>query len=344
MNFKAWLNTLSASSHTLPIVILYVTEGCNLRCCMCSYRKARPDELSIIEIERLACTLADYGLRHIVFSGGEPLLRRDFPAICKIFGRYGVQETLLTNGLLLDKRLHEIRTFLTEIIVSLDGATAGTHDTIRGGISFEQLLAGIRSAVKSSPGPARVSIRTVVQKQNYRELAQLIALAKSLGVRRISFLAADLLSDGFGRDGKGPPAHSDSISLTAEEVLEFRAIVDAIVSTYRTEFRTGFISESPDKLYHIVDYFGALIGRNPFPSNACNAPMVSAVITSTGDLLPCYFLPRFGNARETNLEQTLNNDTIIDTRRKVRDYVLERCQTCVCTLRKSSVAALLDRF
>src|SRR5207302_8258574 len=130
MNFKAWLNTLAASSHTLPIVILYVTEGCNLRCCMCSYRKARPDELSIIEIERLACTLADYGLRHIVFSGGEPLLRRDFPAICKIFSQYGVQETLLTNGLLLDKRLHEIRTFLTEIIVSLDGATAGTHDTI----------------------------------------------------------------------------------------------------------------------------------------------------------------------------------------------------------------------
>ncbi len=344
MNFKAWLNTVSASSHTLPIVILYVTEGCNLRCCMCSYRTARPDELSIVEIERLACALADYGLRHIVYSGGEPLLRRDFPAICEMFSHYGVQQTLLTNGLLLEKRLHEIRTFLTEIIVSLDGATAATHNTIRGGISFEPILGGIRSAVGSAPEPRRVSIRTVVQKQNFRELAQLIGLAKSLGVGRISFLAADLLSDGFGRNGNGLPAPSDSISLTADEVSEFREIVDAIVSTYRKEIETGFISESPDKLYHIVEYFGALIGRNPFPRNACNAPMVSAVITSTGDLLPCYFLPRFGNARETKLEETLNNNTIIEIRRKVRDYILERCQTCVCTLRKSSAAALLDRF
>ncbi|HYQ86175.1 MAG TPA: radical SAM protein [Bacteroidota bacterium] len=344
MNFKAWLNTVSTTSHTLPIVILYVTEGCNLHCCMCSYREARPGELSLNEIERLAGTLAAYGLRHIVYSGGEPLLRRDFPEICEIFSQYVVQQTLLTNGLLLEKRLREIRTFLNEIIVSLDGATPGTHNTIRGGISFEQILAGIRSAVQAAPEPRRVSIRTVVQKRNFRELAQLIGLAKSLGVGRISFLAADLLSDGFGRSGKGLPAPSDSIALTAEEVLEFRAIVDGIVPAYRKEFEAGFISESQDKLYHIVEYFGALIGRNPFPRNECNAPMVSAVITSTGDLLPCYFLPRFGNARETKLEQSLNNDGIIETRKKVRDYVLERCQTCVCTLRKSSTAALLDRF
>src|SRR2546422_8920290 len=102
-----------------------------------------------------------------------------------------------------------------------------THNTIRGGISFEPILGGIRSAVGSAPEPRRVSIRTVVQKQNFRELAQLIGLAKSLGVGRISFLAADLLSDGFGRNGNGLPAPSDSISLTADEVSEFREIVDA---------------------------------------------------------------------------------------------------------------------
>jgi MoaA/NifB/PqqE/SkfB family radical SAM enzyme len=344
MNFKAWLNTVSTSSHTLPIVILYVTEGCNLRCCMCSYRDARPDELSIGEIERLAATLARYGLRHIVYSGGEPLLRRDLPAIIRIFSRYKVQQTLLTNGLLLEKRLDEIRPLLTEIIVSLDGATSATHNEIRGVSSFEQILAGIRSAVKSFPEPRSVSIRTVVQKQNFREMPQLIGLARSLGVGRISFLAADLLSEGFGRDGKGLPAPSESISLTIDELSEFRVTVEAMALAFRREFETGFISESPDKLRHLVDYFGALIGQNPFPRNECNAPMVSAVITSTGELQPCYFLPSFGNAREGMLERSLNNDAIVDTRRKVRAYALDRCRTCVCTLRKSSVAALLDRF
>jgi MoaA/NifB/PqqE/SkfB family radical SAM enzyme len=343
MNIKALLNTLSSHSHTLPIVILYVTEGCNLQCITCSYREPTPNELSLKEITELAKRLKEYGLRHIVFSGGEPLLRRDLPQICNIFGDLGVKQTLLTNGLLLEKRLPEVQKYLSEIIVSIDGPDEKTHNAIRGVKSFEQIVKGVRRVVDSSDRQP-VSIRTVLQKRNFSKVTEMVDFAKSLRVDRISFLSADVRSNSFGRDTRGTVAPDGSIVLTEAETNEFRSVVNRMVSEYGDEFEVGYISESPAKMYHIVQYYEAIIGKAPFPRNFCNAPMISAVITSTGEILPCFFLPSFGNVRHGSIENLINNSTIRSTRRDVRRYTLERCHTCVCTLHVQPHAALFDRF
>ncbi|MBI1808035.1 MAG: radical SAM protein [Ignavibacteria bacterium] len=341
MNFKAFLNTITCTSHALPIVILYVTEGCNLRCNMCSYRDPLPNELSFPEIEKLAHVLHAHGLRRMVYSGGEPLLRRDFPVICNVFKQLGIKQTLVTNGLLLEKRLSEIYRYFTEIIVSLDGARAGTHNAIRGVESFDLIIHGIRRAVANT---LNVSIRTVLQKQNFKEVLEIVDLAKSLGVHRISFLSADVLSESFGREDRGKVSADDAIMMDQNEVGEFRVLIDRMVSEYTNEFRSKFISESPGKMYHLVQYYEALIGKALFPRNYCNAPMVSAVITSTGDVQPCFFLPTFGNLRQSSLNHLLNSDHIKSTRQDVRAYTLERCQKCVCTLNVPSPKALFDQF
>ncbi len=343
MNIRALLNTLSSSVHSLPLVILYVTEGCNLRCVTCSYRKPVPGELTLDEIRSLAVELKRFGLRHIVFSGGEPLLRRDLPEICSIFRALGVHQTLLTNGLLLEKRIGEVREFFREIIVSLDGPSPEVHDAIRGVESFATILAGIRS-VLALPARPRLSVRTVVQKKNFRCLPDMVRLARELGVDRISFLAADVLSDSFGRDTRGVAAPAQSIALTAEEAKEFRLLVDRLIIECRDDFASGLLPGAPRTLLHIVEYFEALAGGRAYPENRCNAPMVSAVITSTGELQPCYFLPRFGNLRDGALTEALNGNAIRETRRNVRHRTLERCRTCVCTLNVRPVRALLDRF
>jgi len=343
INIKAWLNTLSLQCRTLPIVILYVTEGCNLRCMMCSYREVLSHELSLDEIQDLGNALKHYGLRHIVYSGGEPLLRRDFPEICSVFKSLNVKQTLLTNGLLLTKRFPEIKDYCSEIIVSLDGADAKTHNTIRGVDSFDQILKGIQ-LVTEFPSQCRISIRTVLQKNNFYQLLDMVELAKKLRVDRISFLSADVLSNGFGRDTRGAMVTADRITLNEEETVEFRKLVETMVLKYRDEFRTGFISDPPEKLFHIVQYYEALIGKAPFPRNYCNALMVSAVITASGAIQPCFFLPKFGNVRNTTLKDLVNNSQICSTRRDVKDYTLERCQTCVCTLHVNPIAALLNKF
>jgi Fe-coproporphyrin III synthase len=343
MGIDALLNTLGTRCRTLPLVILYVTEGCNLRCISCSYRKASPGELTLEEMKTLSVTLRTSGLRHIVYSGGEPLLRRDFPAICSLFDGPEISQTLLTNGLLLEKRLPEIRPFLGEIIVSMDGPDEETHDGIRGVESFRQITRGVRAAVSSGPG-VRVTIRTVIQKRNFRTLIRMVSLARDLGVSGISFLAADVRSDGFGRAERGPAAPEGTLLPGAEEIRDMRALIERMSAECSGDFSSRFIAESPEKLMHLADYFDALNGSGPFPPTHCNAPMVSTVITSTGDVLPCYFLPPAGNIRKAPLSDILNESGIRSTRSAVRAGTPGPCKTCVCTLNVRPSRALLGRF
>jgi len=343
MNTAAYLNTLGTRSRTLPIVILYVTEGCNLQCISCSYRTPPPGELTLEEIASLARTLIAGGLRHVVYSGGEPLTRRDFPDICPLFARVGVRQTLLTNGLLLDKRFAEISPFLDEFIVSLDGADAAVHDRIRGAESYERIVRGIRRLAESGRG-ADVAIRTVVQKRNFRSLPAIVERARALGAGRISFLAADVRSFGFGRQERGPSAPAEAMTLDREETAELRRIVDRLEHDAAPLFANRFIDQSPARLRDIASYYEALNGDGAFPPAACNAPMISAVITSRGDLLPCYFLPAFGNVRRGALEDLMNGNDARETRARVRARTQPECRTCVCTLRVGPLQALAGRF
>lgn len=342
MNLRAFTSAISSTTASLPIVILYVTSACNLRCITCSYRDALPNELSLEEYARLARELQSLGLRHVVLSGGEPLVRRDVPAICKIFAALGVRQSLLTNGLLLEKRIDEIAEFLDEIIVSLDAPDAATHNDIRGLECFDQILRGIE-AVKGLVRRPILSLRMVVQRKNFRLLDAMVDFAKSAGVDRVSFLSADVRSSAFHRNHAGPAAPESEILLSAEECGEFRGLMEALVERRKPEIRSGFISESPEKLMHLVRYFEAFHGLSNFPRNSCNAPNVSTVITSTGELLPCYFLPAYGDIRSGSLQGQLNNDLARFTRMQVRAYTLEQCRKCVCTLNVSPWSALVGR-
>lgn len=343
MNIRAFLNTVTNKNFTLPIVILYVTTGCNLRCVMCSYRDPLPGELTLAELKDLAGDLSELGLRQIVYSGGEPLMRRDFPSICKIFQSLDVRQSLLTNGVLLEKKYAELQPYISEVIISVDGPNPETHNAIRGVDTFEKIIHGVESVVASRPKPV-ISIRTVVQRRNFRKMNGMVELAKSLGVDRISFLAADVSSDAFHRDHSGASGNNDDIILTPEETREFKRLTDEFIHVYRDDIERHFISETPAKLKHIVRYYEALAGMAPFPRNVCNAPNVSTVITSTGELLPCYFLPAFGNVRSNVLKELLNSSEIRETRQCVKQYTLQRCHECVCTLHVNPLKALADRF
>jgi Fe-coproporphyrin III synthase len=343
LNVNAFLNTVASRLRTLPVVILYVTEECNFRCITCSYRKALPGELSLAEIQQLAPRLQAFGLKHIAFSGGEPLMRHDFPSICKAFHLNGVKETLLTNGLLLEKRFSEIGRYLTEIVVSLDGADRATHDEIRGVAAFDRIVAGIRKVAKESPH-MKVSLRTVVQKTNFRQLPAIVALGHSLGVRHVSFLAPDMATDAFGRRSGTEGLDLASVILDPAEVAELRSLLEEMTVTHAEEYRTGFIAQSPEAMTHIAAYFAASQGLGPFPPVSCNAPMVSAVITSTGEMKPCFFLPAMGYVRTSDFGTIANSSSAVATRKSVKACTLDTCRRCVCTLHVSPLSAFLGRF
>jgi MoaA/NifB/PqqE/SkfB family radical SAM enzyme len=307
---------------------------------MCSYRDRLPDELTIEEIEKLASELAKLGLKRIVFSGGEPLLRTDFEQICKTFSKHNVKQTLLTNGILLKKKIEKIAPYLDELIISIDGATPETHDAIRGVNSLALIKEGIKHTKQIFP-ELNISFRTVIQKNNFREINDIVQMGLDLGINRVSFLPVDVFSEAFGREHKEITVNDSSLLLNADEVNELREVINGIDKKY---FENRFVSEPYSKLMGFADYFSSALSGGGYPPVYCNAPMMSAVITASGDVLPCFFLPKLGNLRQKPLIQILNGDYAKTTRKKVKAFELDRCKTCVCSLKVTKRAALKGNF
>ena len=307
---------------------------------MCSYRNRLPDELTIDEIDKLAEELSALGLKRIVFSGGEPILRTDLEDICKIFSKYNVKQTLLTNGVLVKKKIDTLAPYLDELIISIDGAKPETHDAIRGVNSLNLIIDGIKFT-KENFLSLNISFRTVIQKNNFRELHDIIQLGAKLGITRVSFLPVDVYSEAFGREHSEAAVNDNSLILSKEETIELRNIINNIEKKY---FDTHFVSEPYNKLMGYADYFSSALSGNKFPPVYCNAPMMSTVITARGDVLPCFFLPKLGNIREKSLIQILNGDKAVTTRKQVRAFEPERCKTCVCSLNVSKRNALKGNF
>ena len=186
---------------------------------MCSYRDRLPDELTMGEIEKLASELARLGLKRIVFSGGEPLLRTDFEQICGIFREHKVKQTLLTNGVLLKKKIEKIAPYLDELIISIDGATPETHDAIRGVNSLALITEGIKLTGQNFPD-LNISFRTVIQKNNFRQIKDIVQLGLDLDINRVSFLPVDVFSEAFGRENKNNSVNENSLLLNNAEIDE----------------------------------------------------------------------------------------------------------------------------
>src|SRR5260221_10422878 len=95
-----------------------------------------------------------------------------------------------------------------------------------------------------APAPTSkfVSLRTVVQKRNFREIPRIIEFARDLGVDRVSFLAADASPDAFGRIGSAQEHPAVDFQLPPAETEELRLIVSSLVRERGQEFERSFIS------------------------------------------------------------------------------------------------------
>jgi MoaA/NifB/PqqE/SkfB family radical SAM enzyme len=153
---------------------LDVTYQCNCRCQMCQrWKETRSDELSVDEYTALAGVLHQMGSHQISIAGGEPLLRDDVFTIIESFSGLGMSVNLCTNGLLLKKFHDEIcKSKATCVTVSLDGASAESHDNIRGlPGSYAQIEDGISRLLKN-PTSSRpiIRVRMTISNRNVNEM------------------------------------------------------------------------------------------------------------------------------------------------------------------------------
>ena len=94
----------------------------------------------------------------------------------------------------------------------------------------------------------------------------------------------------------------------------------------------GFVVESPAKLRRIVSHFRAHYGLEAPAAPRCNAPWVSAVWESSGDVRPCFFHPPVGNTANGTLAQIVNDDAAVAFRENLNVADNAVCRRCVCSL------------
>jgi molybdenum cofactor biosynthesis enzyme MoaA len=167
---------------------------CNLECthCFisCGPHNHRFGFLSIDAVRRALDESVALGVKEYYFTGGEPFLHRDMPAILELTLQYG-PATVLTNGTVLkDEWLCRLRAaedaslYSLEFRVSMDGFTAAENDTVRGAGTFERILRGVRLLLAHDFLPILTVTRTSDEQEDHALFDGFVDLLKSHGYMR----------------------------------------------------------------------------------------------------------------------------------------------------------------
>ncbi|MBI5896614.1 MAG: heme b synthase [Desulfobacterales bacterium] len=169
---------------TLRLVAWETTRNCNLACVHCRASATcgpYTGELDTQAAFRLLDQIAEVGQPIIILTGGEPLLRPDIFDIASYGTGKGLRMVMAVNGMLVTQQMAKkmAQAGIQRISISLDGATAPSHDAFRGvDGAFEGALRGIADA--KAAGIA-FQINTTITKSNLEQIPSILKLAEQLG-------------------------------------------------------------------------------------------------------------------------------------------------------------------
>ncbi|MEM6906858.1 MAG: pyrroloquinoline quinone biosynthesis protein PqqE, partial [Pseudomonadota bacterium] len=253
-----------------PIALLAeLTHRCPLKCPYCS----NPLELTRRSGELATETWIDafhqaarLGVMQVHLSGGEPAARRDLPDLVTGAREADLYTNLITSGVGLShatfRDLESRR--LDHVQLSLQGAEAETADRIggyRGGFAAKMRVAGW---VAEAGIP--LTLNAVMHRQNLDRLAETIALAVSLGARRLEI--AHTQYHGWAERNRG------ALMPTSTQVRRAGEVVAEARTRLRGRLAIDYVT--PD---HLARYPKACMG---------GWGRMGLVITPTGKVLPCH--------------------------------------------------------
>ncbi|MCX6803898.1 MAG: radical SAM protein [Candidatus Diapherotrites archaeon] len=297
-----------------PFLIVWnITKACNLACKHCyenTHVKA-PDELTTQEALDAVDYLAEQGLAYIAVSGGEPLMRPDFFQIAEKMKEKGIALSIATNGTLITKetakKLKSVNCLYAQ--VSVDGATAKTHNSFRGRNSFEQTLEGIKNLVAEG---IIVGISCTVTRFNIREVEKEIDLAEKIGAS--IFMHYNFIPVGRGTEIAKydiSPKQREELMLTLAKQNGKRKVTLLSTAPQYARVCSGFSIAS---LSHF-DVFGTnpeMTKSSAFLADfvgGCGTGRLYLAMEPNGDIKPCVFIPiKIGNIKNRNFDKIWRED------------------------------------
>jgi len=180
---------LQFSEDKKPVVVWNCTRSCNLRCVHC-YSQSQSckyeGEMTTEEGMRLIDSLAEFGAPVVLFSGGEPLLRKDLSELIRRATSSGLRAVISTNGTLISPdKARELKNLdLSYVGVSLDG-TEPVNDKFRGVPgAYARAMDGIRACREAG---LKVGLRFTINRRNVGEIPAIFKILVDEDIPRACF-------------------------------------------------------------------------------------------------------------------------------------------------------------
>ncbi len=325
---------LQFSKDKRPVVVWNITQRCNLKCIHCyAHAKNRSfdNELDTDQGKRLIDDLADFGSPVMLFSGGEPLVRKDLPQLAAYAVEKGMRAVISTNGTLITpetaRNLKEIG--LSYVGISLDGMEE-INDRFRGVKgAFRSALEGIKN---SQDAGIKVGLRFTINKFNVNEIPKIFQLLEEMDIPRVCFY--HLVYAGRGTE------------LVKEDLTHegTRAAVDLIIDETRRLFDKGkpkevltvdnhadgpylylrLLKEDPERAKDVLELLKWNEGNNSGRGIGC--------VSWDGEVYADQFWRHysFGNVKDRPFSQiwTDTSEALMGKLKEKKKYVKGRCATC----------------
>ncbi len=204
-------------------ILWEITPRCNMNCKHCLFyqntKKGITKELSTEEVYKIIDNVSkDKNVSAIWISGGEPLLRKDIVEVCKYISSKGIVPSLSTNGILLDEDLIDklYSSGVNYIHLSLDGAKAHTHDSLRGVPGSYNKLMKVMDLLKDSPINTGASF--MVTEESVEELEEVVKIAEDKKLSVLSFYLVAELGRGAKNFNKDKRSLIEELSSKIEKI------------------------------------------------------------------------------------------------------------------------------
>jgi len=265
---------------------LSVTDRCDFRCTYCMAEKMdflpRSEILSLEECLRVAKTFVSLGVDKIRLTGGEPLVRKDFPWLAaRIRELPGLRELALTsNGSQLPSLAVPLaQSGIDRVNISLDSLVPDTFKRITRTGDLHQVLAGLDAAI-AAWGSRRIKLNTVLLRGiNHHELSDMVKFSLARGMD-ISFIEQMPMGDTGSQ-------RTDTYYSNEEALAQLKQHFDLVSS----EENSG----GPARYWRIPGHEPRIGFISPHSQNFC-ADCNRMRVTARGELFPC-----LGNAGMVDL-------------------------------------------
>lgn len=314
-----------------------MTNRCPLRCKMCNIpdNKKEKEELTLDEMRNVIDEVVEWSddEKYVSFVGGEALVRKEETLeMIKYCKEKGLHTTLVTSGVLLDEELCRelVGLDLDRIAFSIDGASADTHNEIRGKDVYGTAIKYLDKILELRDEKPKVDVNTVIMAQNFRELPEIHEMARRKGADEIFYQA--VVPDNTYR--KKMDLYDDEVWIGEEEREELDQAIDELKKLKREH---GMINNSRRYLDLVPKYFTE---REDFEPGKCLAGYMGLNIDPYGDISICGFGPNI-NVRDGRIEELWKSPEFKETRKKIRNCSRPCMMLCY---RKASLGEMIDKI